>query len=258
LTNRKLTRTPDDSTGDDVARNDPSGAELTPHMDRDFDEHTVAHVRDSVLPDAIARGDVKIVNACEDVLARYGMTVPNHVSGRWAPADVPRNEIMLREMFAHKMPDYGYQIVRSREAFPDWLLLDENGEFVYAEVEHRSSSFRTHAHDPGLCDLIVCWEHDDHKLPLPVLELFTGECFEPVTRAPKADRSTIFIGERWRHHSGMDRTRRPHKVKDRQRIVKETYQEVLQKVGSRGHAMKITAQRTGYSLSHLYALVRES
>ena len=41
------------------------------------------------------------------------------------------------------------------------------------EFEFRSSSFRSHGHDAGQCDVIVCWHHDWPDVPasLEVIEL---------------------------------------------------------------------------------------
>lgn len=153
--------------------------ELDPLATREFDLGTVDKVENVLLPAYVKAGDARMVELCERVLAKHGRAVPNHVSGLWSPMEVPRNELQVREMFAHTLPEHGYRIVGSQAEFPDWLLVSDTGEFVYAEVEHRSSAFWTHGHDPTLCDLIVCWEHDWPESPLPVLELFTGTM--PVT-----------------------------------------------------------------------------
>src|SRR5207302_8108708 len=42
---------------------------------------------------------------------------------------------------------------------------------VRIEFEFVSSNFREHGHDPGGCDLIVCWEHNWPECPLEVIEL---------------------------------------------------------------------------------------
>lgn len=181
-----------DHTSEDVIKS-VDGVRLDPHMSRNFDQEQVLHVRDEVLPDAARRGDVKVVSACEELLTAHGYAVPNAVSGAWQPMDVPRSEMNVREMFGARMPEFGYWIIRSGDQFPDWLLVDKSGEYVYAEVEHRSSSFRNHGHDPKLCDLIVCWEHDEPEPQLPVLELFSGETFDAVVKVEVADRSRLDI-----------------------------------------------------------------
>lgn len=42
---------------------------------------------------------------------------------------------------------------------------------VLIEFEFRTSNFREHGHDPGGCDVIVCWEHDWPDCPVEVVEL---------------------------------------------------------------------------------------
>ena len=140
------------------------------------DNAKLAELMKEAMPGAIARGDKGAVDTMEEQLAALGMAWPNRVSTIWnSPSDVPRNEVEVREMYAHKMPAHGYRIVASQEAFPDWLLQNtETGEYVLAEVEHRSSSFVSHGHEPTGCDLIVCWEHDCHLDFRDVLELFSG------------------------------------------------------------------------------------
>lgn len=98
-------------------------------------------------------------------------------------SDVPHNETQVREMYFGKMPDLGYRVIESQIDFPDWLLLDEQDRVVRAEVEHRSSAFVDHAHDPTACDLVVCWEHDWKNPCVPVLELFSGRLY-PAERSP--------------------------------------------------------------------------
>lgn len=239
-----------DFTGDEVMGSTP---ELTPHMARKFDEETVLHVRDTVLPEAIEANDVKVVRACEDLLQSWGMAIPNHVSGRWEPSDVPRNEMMLREMFAHRMPEYGYEIIRSRAAFPDWLLRNAKGDFVYAEIEHRSSSFRLHEHDPRLCDLVICWEHDEPSLGVPVLELFSGRIYEPKEPVETGDRSRLFATGV--QSKGMERTRKQVNVEARQKFIVETFRENIKVLKRKGASVRKTAEQTGYSQSYVYQLL---
>lgn len=146
----------------------------------DYRRKLLELVRD-VLPGAIAQGDRDRVVELERHLALGNIAIPNTVSPVWnSRGDVPRNEVQVREIFAHKMDQFGYRVAASQEAFPDWCLQDLNTkEFVFAEVEHRSSSFYTHGHDFEGCDMIVCWEHDFPATPLPVLELVTGQTHSP-------------------------------------------------------------------------------
>jgi hypothetical protein len=133
------------------------------------------------LPKAIEEGDAARVEVLERRLAQGGMACPNPVTTLWnGPLDIPRNEAQVREMYATRMADYGYRVAASQERFPDWCLQNlETGEFLLAEVEHKSSSFFTHDHDQASCDMVVCWEHNAPGICLPVLELFSGKVHEP-------------------------------------------------------------------------------
>jgi hypothetical protein len=44
-------------------------------------------------------------------------------------------------------------------------------ERVKIEFEYLSSHFKDHGHNPKLCDVIVCWEHNWPDCPLEVIEL---------------------------------------------------------------------------------------
>lgn len=44
-------------------------------------------------------------------------------------------------------------------------------EDIWIEFEYKSSTFKSHSHDPKECDIIVCWEHDWEDCPLEVIEL---------------------------------------------------------------------------------------
>lgn len=141
------------------------------------------------MPGAIEEGDAARVEVLERRLAQGGMAYPNPVTKLWnGSPDIPRNEVQVREMYAASMSDYGYRIAASQERFPDWCLQDlTTGEFVLAEVEHKSSSFFTHGHDQASCDMVVCWEHNARGLCLPVLELFSGITFEPKVSIAQAN-----------------------------------------------------------------------
>ena len=85
---------------------------------------------------------------------------------------IPRNEISVRELFAQRAAQLGYQILESRAAFPDYVL-EREGQKMFAEAEFRTSDFLRHRHDLSRCDLIIVWEHDLPSMPMPVLELKT-------------------------------------------------------------------------------------
>lgn len=183
-----------DPTFEEVLRNLDTSSFIATDYGFTGTEELISYVVRIALPAAIETFDVELSDTCEVFLAEYGIYVPNPVSGRWQPLSVPKNELQLREQFAHRMPEYGYELIRSGSEFPDWLLKRrQDGQFVYAEVEHRSSSFLLHGHDPELCDLVVCWEHDDEWLPLPVLELFSGMFTTPSSLAKSADKGKLQV-----------------------------------------------------------------
>ena len=87
----------------------------------------------------------------------------------------PVNEqgvVFLFGMVAHEL---GYVVESVQTGYPDCDAKRRVGrdrwERVRIEFEYCSRSFREHGHDPGRCDLIVCWEHDWPDCPLEILEL---------------------------------------------------------------------------------------
>ncbi len=71
--------------------------------------------------------------------------------------------------------ELGYVVEIVKPGFPDCeakrQLRGGTWQRVRIEFEFRSRTFRTHGHDPGQCDLIVCWENNWPDCPLEVLEL---------------------------------------------------------------------------------------
>lgn len=220
------------------------GAGLDPHMKRNFDYQTVMHILEEVLPKAIEEENLQVAKSCEEVLAKYGFAHPNHFTGRWQPMSVPRNELQVRELFAGKLSDYGYRLIASHSEFPDWLLLDTANKFVYAEVEHRSSTFEYHGHNPKLCDLIVCWEHDWPEHSLPVLELFTGTTYETDRTPSPTSRASLtvnFSGSLFRHAYGKIRASQAARTDH----IVNRYQVLRDEGKSDGEAIKLTALECG-------------
>lgn len=89
-----------------------------------------------------------------------------------------RNEMNVREWFAANGAKFGYTIVISQTAFPDYVLRDEQGETYRVEVEFDSFNFVQHKHELSGCDFILCWKHSS-PMTLPVLELVTGKMYQP-------------------------------------------------------------------------------
>lgn len=107
-----------------------------------------------------------------------------------ALAFAPRNEMNVREIFAAQAADLGYTILESRIAFPDYIL-GVGRRRLLAEAEFKTSDFLRHRHDIGRCDLIVVWRHDLTYMPVPVLELMSGEVHRPRRGRPPAESSRM-------------------------------------------------------------------
>ncbi|OIO34197.1 MAG: hypothetical protein AUJ70_01620 [Candidatus Omnitrophica bacterium CG1_02_40_15] len=85
----------------------------------------------------------------------------------------PINEQGVILLFAALADELGFQIEAVRSEFPDALLRRKNikGNWTNCKVEfeYKSSSFKTHGHNPKQCDLIICWEHDWKEYPIEVI-----------------------------------------------------------------------------------------
>ena len=90
----------------------------------------------------------------------------------------PSNEMQVREWFVAHIAESEYSVIVSQSAFPDFILIDGNGDKVRAEFEHKSGNFVSHGHPVDGCDLVVCWSHN-LDLPLPVLELSNETLHRP-------------------------------------------------------------------------------
>jgi hypothetical protein len=86
----------------------------------------------------------------------------------------PVNEMGVVHLFGLLGPRLPIVVEHIGAAYPDCVAARREGDRwtrIAIEFEHRSSNFRAHGHDPALCDLIVCWEHDWEECPVEVLEL---------------------------------------------------------------------------------------
>jgi len=89
----------------------------------------------------------------------------------------PVNEQGVVFLFGMVAYELGFIVEAVHAAFPDCEAKrcidpkEQRWQRVRIEFEHRSRTFRDHGHDPGGCDLIVCWEHNWPECPVPVLEL---------------------------------------------------------------------------------------
>jgi hypothetical protein len=86
----------------------------------------------------------------------------------------PVNEMGVVALFAKVCEELGFIIEETRAEYPDCVArqqIKRGWERIAIEFEYRSSNFLRHGHDPALCDLIVCWEHDWERSPVRVLSL---------------------------------------------------------------------------------------
>lgn len=86
----------------------------------------------------------------------------------------PVNELGVVALFAKVCEELGFIIEETRAEYPDYIArqqIKRGWERIAIEFEYRSTNFLRHGHDPALCDLIVCWEHDWLGSPIRVLSL---------------------------------------------------------------------------------------
>jgi hypothetical protein len=105
----------------------------------------------------------------------------------------PLNEQGVVFLFGKVAHDLNMYVEEIKPGFPDCIarrFIGKGWERVRIEFEFRSSNFRTHGHDAGECDIIVCWEHDWADCPLEVIEL-SSEILElenpPIERPGAVD-----------------------------------------------------------------------
>jgi hypothetical protein len=114
----------------------------------------------------------KIVRIHRDSRETYGAPI-NFRGLRHAPT----NEQGVVYLFGIVSYELGIIVELVQAAYPDCEAMRcvdterDRWQRVRIEFEYRSSNFRDHKHDPTLCDLIVCWEHNWPECPLEVLEL---------------------------------------------------------------------------------------
>ena len=88
----------------------------------------------------------------------------------------PANELGVVFLFAHVARRLQFRIEEIRAQFPDCIAYRRIGNSekrTNIEFEFQSSSFKTHKHDTGKCDVIICWHHDWPDVPrsIEVIEL---------------------------------------------------------------------------------------
>jgi hypothetical protein len=111
------------------------------------------------------------------VSAASGASQPVYgvVIGRCAHVYAPTNESGVVCLFGAMAEQLGFMVVRIQTEFPDCeairLVGKDRYQPVRIEFEYESRNFLKHNHDPEMCDLIVCWEHNWKECPLEVVEL---------------------------------------------------------------------------------------
>lgn len=81
-----------------------------------------------------------------------------------------RSVVNVRELFARIYEELGFEVLKSQEEFPHYVL-DCEDKPICAHVVVRSRDFQALGLDPMVCDRIICWIHDWDAAPIPVLEL---------------------------------------------------------------------------------------
>lgn len=67
-------------------------------------------------------------------------------------------EIAVVHLAGFVIPFLGWRIKCVREAFPDALYEDMDGNEIRVEFEVKSSHFMDHQHEPQKCDYVICWQ----------------------------------------------------------------------------------------------------
>ncbi len=92
----------------------------------------------------------------------------------------PTNEMETIVYFAGANPEeHGFRLVALSQSFPD-AKIEWNGTIHRAEFEFLSSNFAAHGHQARMCDLVICWRHDDPGLRVPCIELMRTIWWEPI------------------------------------------------------------------------------
>lgn len=81
-----------------------------------------------------------------------------------------RHPVNVRELFIRIYEKLGFEVLKSQDAFPHYVL-SSDGKPVRAHAVVRSSDFKKEDLDFTACDSIICWVHDWDAAPLPVLAL---------------------------------------------------------------------------------------
>lgn len=81
-----------------------------------------------------------------------------------------RSVVNVRELFARIYDEFGFEVLKSQEDFPHYVLALD-GKPICAHVVVRSRDFQALSLDTQVCDRIICWIDDWGDSPIPTLEL---------------------------------------------------------------------------------------
>lgn len=81
-----------------------------------------------------------------------------------------RSVVNVRELFARIYEQLGFEVLKSQEDFPHYVLAID-GKPICAHVVVRCRDFQALNLDTQVCDRIICWINDWPDSPIPTLEL---------------------------------------------------------------------------------------
>ena len=81
-----------------------------------------------------------------------------------------RHVINVRELFIRIYEKLGFEVLKSQDEFPNYILSSDELP-IRAHAVLRSSDFERENFDYTACDSIICWVDDWESAPIPVLEL---------------------------------------------------------------------------------------
>jgi len=103
----------------------------------------------------------------------------------------PKDRSGVRTIFDINHEKLGYEIVKSKDTYPFYTLLDKDAKIlIKAHLEFYSSDFEIHNDTIKFCDLLICWIHDLAETKIPVLEL--SEAVLHHVKSPPLENKTGF------------------------------------------------------------------
>lgn len=83
---------------------------------------------------------------------------------------IPQNEQGVVALFSDFANEMGYRFVEIGTRCPD-AILEKDGRRIRVEFEFHAMNFKRHRHNPEDVDLVICWDDDYEKCPVPVLSM---------------------------------------------------------------------------------------